>query len=183
MPRRALLDLFDSRKKCNSIKLYAQCVYTMGERDELMPEGVNFVKVEVDYEDLTLSISHETLPRDKTLRVVKKNLVERCLEMSTESAKGKDDCKTYREQFGKCFKLGACEDTTDSTKVVELLPYHTSKSRDEMFNLQEGVDRDDIHHVDGESVAAASSAPFLEAGRKGPGALCVTDCIDECPVQ
>ena len=45
--------------------------------------------------------------------------------------------RKFYEQFGKCLKLGVHEDSTNRTKVAELLRYHTSKSGDEQISLKE----------------------------------------------
>ena len=92
--------------------------------------------------------------------------MKKCLEMFAEIAEKKDDYKKFYEQFGKCLKLGIHEDSTNRTKIAELLRFSTSKSGDEQISLKEYVDRmkegqNDIYYITGESIAVVSSSPIL----------------------
>merc|ERR1712182_43709 len=123
------------------------------------------------------------------LRVIKKNLVKKCLEMFTEITEKADDYKKFYEQFSKNLKLGIHEDSTNRAKLADLLRYQTSKSGDEMISLKEYCDRmkegqNDIYYITGESIQGVSSSPFIETLRKkGLEVLYMVDPIDEYCVQ
>lgn len=188
VPTAAPFDLFSNyNKKTDAIKLYVRRVFITDNFEEMMPKYLSFIRGVVDSDDLPLNVSRETLQQSKLLKVIKKKLVRKALDMLKKIST--EDYEKFWKEYGTNIKLGVIEDTSNRTRLAKLLRFQTSTSKDKQISLSEYIERmkpkqEHIYFIAAMSLEEAEKSPFVERIlKKGYEILYLTDPVDQYCMQ
>ncbi|CAL8261298.1 unnamed protein product [Merluccius merluccius] len=184
---RGMFDEYGSKKN-DYIKLFVRRVFITDDFNDMMPKYLNFVKGVVDSDDLPLNVSRETLQQHKLLKVIRKKLVRKTLDMIKKIAEEHYNDKFWKE-FGTNIKLGVIEDHSNRTRLAKLLRFQTSHSETAVSSLEQYVERmkekqDKIYFMAGTNRKESESSPFVERLlKKGYEVVYLTEPVDEYCIQ
>lgn len=187
VPKAAPTDIFQNyNKKQDSIKMYVRRVFISDTYDELLPKYLSFIRGVVDSDDLPLNVSRETLQQNKLLKVIKKKLVRKVLDMIKKMEDEEFD--QFYKEYSTNLKLGVIEDSGNRVRLAKLLRF-SSSSGDKPTSLEKYVERmkdkqDLIYYIAGTDRNELERSPFVERLlKKGYEVLYLTDPIDEYTMQ
>ncbi|CAF2401062.1 unnamed protein product [Rotaria sp. Silwood2] len=188
IPKAAPFDLFSTyNKKTDTIKLYVRRVFITDNFEEMMPKYLSFIRGVVDSDDLPLNVSRETLQQSKLLKVIKKKLVRKALDMIKKLSP--EDYVTFWKEYGTNIKLGVIDDSANRTRLAKLLRFTTSVSDDKQISLAEYIERmkpkqEHIYFIAAMSIDEAKKSPFVERIlKKGYEILYLFDPVDQYCLQ
>jgi len=168
-----------------NIKLYVRRVFITDDFKDMMPNYLSFVKGVVDSDDLPLNVSRETLQQHKLLKVIKKKLVRKTLDMIKKISE--DKYGEFWKEYSTNIKLGVIEDTANRTRLAKLLRFISSSGS--LTSLAEYVERmkdkqESIFYMAGGSTEEVSKSPFVERLlKKGYEVLYLTEAVDEYAIS
>jgi len=168
-----------------NIKLYVRRVFITDDFKDMMPNYLSFVKGVVDSDDLPLNVSRETLQQHKLLKVIKKKLVRKTLDMIKKISEEK--YPDFWKEYSTNIKLGVIEDTANRTRLAKLLRFVSSSGK--TTSLAEYVERmkdkqESIFYAAGGSKEEVQNSPFVERLlKKGYEVLYLTEAVDEYAVS
>jgi len=168
-----------------NIKLYVRRVFITDDFKDMMPSYLSFVKGVVDSDDLPLNVSRETLQQHKLLKVIKKKLVRKTLDMIKKISD--DKYGEFWKEYSTNIKLGVIEDTANRTRLAKLLRFTSSNGK--LSSLAEYVERmkdkqESIFYMAGGSKDEVEKSPFVERLiKKGYEVLYLTEAVDEYAIS
>ena len=186
IPNNQASETFNSYGKATeNIKLYVRRVFITDDFKDMMPNYLSFVKGVVDSDDLPLNVSRETLQQHKLLKVIKKKLVRKTLDMIKKISE--DKYMEFWKEYSTNIKLGVIEDTANRTRLAKLLRFTSSSGN--LTSLAEYVERmkdkqESIFYIAGGSKEEVTSSPFVERLlKKGYEVLLLTEAVDEYAIS
>jgi len=189
IPKISPTDLFKNyNTKSESIKMFVRRVFISDMFDELVPKYLSFISGVVDSDDLPLNVSRETLQQNKLLKVIKKKLVRKVLDMFKKLSE--ENYEIFWKEYGTNIKLGIIDDTTNRVRLAKLLRFASSATENgKLTGLEQYVERikdkqESIYFIAGSSREELAKSPFVERLlKKGFEVLYLIDPIDEYCMQ
>merc|ERR1712110_464600 len=186
VPNAAERDMFNDygQKKTDNIKMYVRRVFITDDFTDMMPKYLQFVRGVVDSDDLPLNVSRETLQQHKLLKVIKKKLVRKALDM-IKKIDAVDYLKKFWKEYSTNIKLGVIEDHSNRTRLAKLLRFLSSHDEEEPTSLEDYIERmkdgqEKIYFCGGNGLDDVKNSPFTERLlKKGYEVLYLTEPVDE----
>lgn len=170
----------------DNIKLYVRRVFITDKFTDMMPNYLSFIRGIVDSDDLPLNVSRENLQQHKLIKIIKKKLIRKVLDMIKKIPK--EDYQQFWKEYSTNIKLGIIEDAQNRARLSKMLQFHSSTQK-EMISLPEYVSRmkpnqQHIYYIAGSSEEEVRKSPFVERlEKKGYEVLYLIEAVDEYAIS
>ena len=185
VPNRITNTNFQTRDSMNNIKLYVRKVFIMDQSIKFVPEYLAFVQGIIDSDDMPLNISREILQENRVIKVIKKQLIKKIIELFYTIAEDAEKYSKFFDNFGKNIKYGISLDKDNAKKMHGLLRYRTTKSEKDYVTLDQYIENMQkgqtiIYHITGQNIDLVKDSPFLEKLKeKNIECLYMVEPVDE----
>jgi molecular chaperone HtpG len=169
-----------------SLQLYVNRVFIQDDAKELLPEYLRFIKGVVETDDLPLNVSREFTQSSPVIQKIKNILVSKILAWLEDIAT-KEPTKYINiyKNYGSLFKTGLNSDFTNKDKIISLLRFETTKTKDNEYisfkdyTMRMKTEQKDIFYLFGSAKELLINNPNLEYFRKNDlEVILLTDPID-----
>jgi heat shock protein 90kDa beta len=188
IPKYAPSSMYHSMNQISdNIKLYVKRVFITDHLAEIMPNYLSFIKGVVDSDDLPLNVSRETLQQSKLIKVIRKKLVRKALEMIKRLPE--EEFEKFYKEYSTNIKIGVSDDNSNRTRLSKLLRFWTSQNDEKMTSLESYVSRmkegqKGIFFIAGESRESLKKSPLVERVlKRGYEVLYLVDAMDEYTIN
>ncbi|XP_017877302.1 endoplasmin [Ceratina calcarata] len=172
--------------KAENIKLYVRRVFITDKFTDMMPNYLSFIRGIVDSDDLPLNVSRENLQQHKLIKVIKKKLIRKVLDMIKKIPK--EEYEKFWKEYSTNIKLGVIEDAQNRARLSKLLMFHSSTQKS-LTSLADYVSRmkpnqQFIYYIAGASEDEVRKSPFVERlDKKDYEVLYLTEAVDEYAIS
>tara|TARA_B110001450_G_scaffold169887_1_gene158339 strand:- start:2925 stop:5066 length:2142 start_codon:yes stop_codon:yes gene_type:complete len=189
LPKKIKNNVFERGVKQNNIKLYVRKVFVSDNSAVLCPEWLHFISGVIDTDDLPLNVSREILQENKVIKVIKKAVVKKSIDMLKSAMSDMDNYLKIYKTYQKNIKLGVYEESGDRERVSDLLMFYSANSPDKMITFDDYItamneNQKHIYYISGDNMDILKTSPFLDRFKKNDlDVLFMTDPVDEYMCQ
>jgi molecular chaperone HtpG len=189
LPKKIKNNVFERGVKQNNIKLYVRKVFVSDNSAVLCPEWLHFISGVIDTDDLPLNVSREILQENKVIKVIKKAVVKKSIDMLKSAMNDMDNYLKIYKTYQKNIKLGVYEESGDRERVSDLLMFYSANSPDKMITFDDYItamneNQKHIYYISGDNMDILKTSPFLDRFKKNDlDVLFMTDPVDEYMCQ
>ncbi|CAG8617133.1 1248_t:CDS:10 [Funneliformis caledonium] len=190
IPSKAPEGLFQKvQDYARNVKLFVKRVFITDEFLDFIPKYLGFIRAIIDADDLPLNVSRETLQEHRTLQLIKKRIIKKCLDLIADLTKDDEKYEKFLSEFGTSLKIGAIEDNSNRKKIAQILKFPSSYKEANSTTLDDYISRmkkgqDKMYFITGGSVEEVQNSPFVEGlVARGFEVLYMVEPIDEMLVQ